>query len=387
MTQRSNETIRTPLTRRFRLWRQRYLPVVVWLVALVVAFALLQRQQHHIHATGFVEARMVIITPLVDGTVQSLSVDTLDYVEAGQPVALLDDTFVIAELRVAEAELGQLRAELDAKRIELELDARESLTDEQNAERRLALNEEEARIDLLDRVIKHEADEVALQRLKTLADRQRALLEESLIDSATYDDTRLRYETLKTEYEHDKSAIALGQENLAAAKKRQEEQADDARQGFGITESLAVFAERISVQEARISEIQERRRMLTLTAPLAGQVSVITRRPGESVLSGDPVLTITDTTANRVFAYVSENVIPELAIGDAVEIYSRRHPVQITEGTILKIGSQVEAIPPRLQTSPFVVQHGIQLLISIGDLPQGTFLPGEALNLRFRADS
>ena len=55
----------------------------------------------------------------------------------------------------------------------------------------------------------------------------------------------------------------------------------------------------------------------------------------------------------------------------------------VARGKILKIGSQIEPLPLRLQFSKVLLQHGFQILV--GELPENTYRPGETLDLQVRA--
>ncbi len=151
----SNRTVTIPLGRRFRFWRQRFLPTLVWVAAVACAALLIGRQTHYINAVGVVELDSAAVSPLMDGTVHSVSVDLLDTVGSGQIVVLMDDAQVTAELAVAEAELTHLRASLEAEEERLELELAMDTATQQDDLRRFVLNEETARLDLLDRIVQH----------------------------------------------------------------------------------------------------------------------------------------------------------------------------------------------------------------------------------------
>lgn len=377
--------IRTPLSRLLMLWRQRYLPVGIWGAAVILAVVLIQRQQVFIDAVGLVEAQTTLVAPLLDGTVQSLAVDVLDPVEAGQVLVLMDDTLIRAELMVAEAELNRVRAALDAEQLRFVQEQQVQQASVQNDQRRFVLNEETARLDYLDRVIQHETDKVNLQRLQVQLKRQEEMVKQHILDDAAFDETRLAYEALRTKVEKDVNAIALAEKNMKTATQRRDE--------LGPIDSMTVAADAIlkslqadiAAQQARVQEVQDRRQALALKAPVTGQVALISRRPGESMLAGEPVLTIVGDGGNRVMAYVDERASFQLSAGDSVELHSRTHPSTVVRGTILKVGAHIEPFPLRLLANPLMPQHGFQVLV--GELPENAFRVGEALDLRLRLAS
>lgn len=367
------------------LWRRRFLPFVVWGLVVALAVVMVQRQQVYVDAVGLVEAQATFVVPLLDGTVQSLAVDVLDHVAEGQVVAMMDDTVIRSELMVAEAQMERVRAALDAESLRFAQEQQQQQASVQNDLRRFVLNEEEARLDYLDRVIQHETDKVNLERLHVQLKRQEEMKEQHILDAAAYDETRLAYEALKTKVDKDVKAIALAEQNMETAAQRRDELTPVDSTNVAADAILKSLQADIAAQQARVHEVQDRRQFLALKAPVSGQVASISRRPGESMLAGEPVLTIVGENAGRVMAYVDERASVRIAVGDTVELYSRTHPSAVVEGTILKVGAHVEAFPLRLLANPLMPQHGFQVLV--GGLPDNLFRPGEALNVRLRAMS
>jgi len=382
MSDAGEPVIRTPFSRLLLLWRRRYLPVLVWGGAVTLAVLLAREQRVYVDAQGIVDSQTAFVAPLADGTVHSLAVDILDRVEAGQVVAVMDDTLVRAELAVAEAELDRVRALLDAEMAKFALSWQLERASAQSDMRQFQMNEEQARLDHLDREIQHETDKVTLERLLVQLTREEAMVAQHLLGDAALDETRLAYAALKTKVEKDARAIALAKRNIETAAQRREAQESMAAAPVETDVILRALQADIASQQAQVAEVQARRRMLTLAAPVAGQVAAITRRPGESVQAGDPVLTITGAGGNRVLAYVDERSARRFAIGDEVELQSRNHPRTVVRGEVVKVGGHVEPFPLRLTPSPLMPQHGYPVVV--GGLPENAFLPGESLDLRLR---
>ena len=61
------------------------------------------------------------------------------------------------------------------------------------------------------------------------------------------------------------------------------------------------------MQEARIEEVKLQIKNLVIKAPFAGKITVIHKRPGQAVQSGDPIVTVARTDGPVVVAYVREN--------------------------------------------------------------------------------
>ena len=125
--------------------------------------------------------------------------------------------------------------------------------------------------------------------------------------------------------------------------------------------------------------------MLALRAPLSGQVNQIFRRVAETVLSGDPILTIADAASRRVVAYVDEYDADAIAVGMPVEVYSRRHPGEAVAARVAKVGAQIESLPRHLQQNPLIEQRGLPILVV--EAQTDRFIPGETLDLRLEVDA
>ena len=108
----------------------------------------------------------------------------------------------------------------------------------------------------------------------------------------------------------------------------------------------------------------------------------IFRRVAETVLSGDPILTIADAASQRVVAYVDEYDADAIVVGMPVEVYSRRHPGEAVAAHVVKVGAQIESLPLHLQRSPFFQQRGLPILVA--EAQTDRFIPGETLDLRFQ---
>lgn len=376
----AKQHVRTPLVRHIRLLRQRVLPVAVWCgaVAIVVTFA--GRSQVYIHATGIAEVREVPVASLTDGIIQAMSVDLFDSVEAGTVVALIDDRIVRAQLDTAEVELERLQAELSASTDLIALDVRDRELDDLNRQRRFILNEETARLDYLDRVIQQEADKVALERLGIMLARQETLVKEQLTDVSTYDQIRLQHEALATKIKESEAAISIAQGQIDEAVVRKEAEQDQATD-LSVTNLLQPIIEGVRVQESRIKEILEHRKLLTLKAPLDGKISQVFHRTGETVMSGEPMLAITASESRRVLAYIDEVSARRIHAGTSVEIRSNDNPTKVVTTKVLKVGSAIEEFPVRFRRNAMMSQWGLPVLA--GTIQPGIFYPGESLRLRF----
>ncbi len=370
----------TPPSRRFLFWRQRYAPVVVWAIAVTMTLALTQQRTVYVQAPAIAEARAVAVAPVEEGIIQGIRVTLFENVEAGQVVALMDDDLFRTEKSVAEAEFARLRDEVVAARASLLLEVGEQQRDLIDTQRRFAFDEEEARLDLLDRVVAQESNKIRLESLALTYSRQNELLSEKIGDQAAYDEARLRHGAAKVELRENEAAIAAARAHLEETSRRR--QALPASIGdVDLDELLGPLREALNVQNAAVEALAARGERLLLKAPITGQVSQVLSLAGETVLAGEPLLTITGSKPDHVLAYVPETAARNIQPGVHAELSTRDNPRKIYVAEVMQTSVRIEALPSRLQRNPMLAEWGRPVLI--GAIPSDAFIPGEVLDVRF----
>jgi len=348
------------------------LPPAMWGIAVVVLLALARGQIHTIDAVGVVEEQQVTILPQLDGVVRE-AVKPFDSVHENDVVVMLDDSQVQAQARVAQAQLVQLRAQLQATI------AQEQRTNQDDL-RRFEVNEETARLDLMDRVVTQESDRVTLTRLAILMQRQERLLKENAGIPQDYDNTRLEHAALTKKIEENDKAIVSARKSLAEAQRRKEERVKEAG-GDQRSDVLLPIHETIKVQEARIAELNQQARNLVLRAPMSGCVSGLDLKPGQAVLRGQQLLTITDPSATEVVAWIDESIAYGVRENMDVELLTRRYPREVVRAKVVKVGTRIDRFPLRLRPNPNLPAYGLSFLVRGRDF--SSFYPGEVLDVRF----
>lgn len=348
--------------------------MVIWGGAVVVLLVLARGQIHSIDAVGVVEEREVTIVPLVDGVIRTVAVKPLDFVQKDDVVVMLDDTDVRAQTRVAQAQLGQLRAQLQAAIAEQQRTSQGDL-------RRFELNEEAARLDLMDRVVTQESDRINLTRLAVLMQRQERLLKENVGIPEEYDNIRLEHAALAKKIEENDKAIASARQSLAEAQRRKEERAKEAG-GEELPSLLLPLREALKVQEALIGELNEQARNLVLHAPMSGTVSRLVLRQGQAVLRGQELLAITDPAATQVVGWIDESVAYGVHENMDVELLTRRNPRDVVRAKVTKVGTKIDRFPVRLRPNPNLPGYGLSFLVG-GNFPEGLLYPGEVVDVKF----
>ncbi len=91
--------------------------------------------------------------------------------------------------------------------------------------------------------------------------------------------------------------------------------------------------------------------MLTITAPIAGQVGVCSYHLGEMAPQGLPLLTLVDLDPIYLTLYVPANRIAEVRIGQAARVQVDAYPDQVFAGTVDHVATEAEFTPRSVQTA------------------------------------
>lgn len=378
----TTQPVRTPMSYYLRFFRQKIVPVSVWIAAIVGLGIWSQQKGLYVEGVGIVEERQVSVSPVTDGVIRSLGVDLFGPIEEGQIVALMDDAVISGELLVAEAELAQLRLDLQAEKRRLDTELSQLESEALNDLRRFRMNEEEARLEHLDRTVEQETNTVKLERLRIQLNRQRDLVRQKIGSQDILDDTELQVAELKKKLVEDAKALEVAEKLLESATLRREER-EAQTMASNADDFIAPLRQALIVQEARVSSIKQRRSSLVLRAPASGQVAHVYHRPGETVLAGDPVLAITESGSPRVLAYISERTASSVRPGNEVELQSRGRPGTTAIGQVARVGSSIQELPLALRSVPLFSERGFPILLD--SIPEGVFLPGEPLVVRIKS--
>ena len=317
---------------------------------------------------GEVQTTRSIVSSTLPARISVLKVRLLDPVTAGQPVVEI----VTADPRLIESQVALSRARLEYVRVSVE----PKLRKENNliAYVKLRLDWLHERADLASQRAQLVFWEGEVERLRQLAritnstpyisvsDLERAESQAASLRGAVTELSTLVRET-STSMEHFDP---------------EEKKLDD--------EIPAAIQAAIVVEQRALDAIETQLHPVTLLAPIDGIVSAVNRNAGESVLAGDPIVTISAAKSERILAFVRQPLRIEVHPGMAVEVRARSFPREIHEGKVLRVGNQMEAIlpellPPRMGGGT-ITEYGRPILVSV---PGGLhILPGEIVDLRPR---
>lgn len=345
-----------PLSRRWREFRIRFLPVVVFFIGIGCVALLWRSYVVPTRVTGMTVADEYVIRSARDGYVMQLEKNRFDEINEGE----LLFTMFPPDDDILRAQLGVLQAEIEAIRTGLE----PAVGNQRNR-----LNYEEIRLDMLNARIQLSEDRLELTRLEREAARQKGLFEQDLISESEYDLVATARDQL--------TVRVLEQEQvLEELSERLDQIASLWDSDISLSQSVDGA---IRVKEQELAVIEATREPMRVTSPGAGQLTERLVQNGEFVTAGEPVLTIKSRESNYVLAYLREpiSVLPER--GTPVTIHATGRNV-LYEGLVHEIGPQLELIHEALMHPSMTIEYALPIRIEIE--ADAALLPGEKVDIR-----
>ena len=294
--------IPTPLRQRLKPIRQRWLPALVLLLVLVAIALIWRRMARPTSFVGIVETVYTTVTTPDAGLLTNISINPLQDVVAGDVVAEV----VTTDPRTVNNRLSVLRGRMQL--MEMELDP--------------VLNRQRSALDyerLLVDCAKIKADlataKAMLDGARSKFKRESELLAQKISSQADYDHAFTEKTALEAQVAEKEKIVALTEKSL----ERLSYMADSFVPG-GENDPLRAA---LGVEEDKVKLFQAKMRPLELQAPIDGIETVLHKRPGEQVLPGDPIVTITARKPERILGYLPQAFPINPTVGMKVEVATR----------------------------------------------------------------
>ena len=130
---------------------------------------------------------------------------------------------------------------------------------------------------------------------------------------------------------------------------------------------LQPLREAISVESLMLDEIELQRRAMMLRSPISGQISQVFCRRGQTVLPGEPILTVAERSPSEIVAYLREHESAEAPLGGRVLIASRGRANRRAESLVIRTSPTIQALPQRLWRDPRVPDYGRAVGVGYSD--------------------
>lgn len=348
--------IPTPPALRWREFRIRVLPIVLFTAALGCAGYLWKQNVTSPALVGAVEIRSAQVTVPYAEKILQLNVGDFQVVTQGAPLAILVPSDPRTALAVVQSELDILQAKLDPY-----LTQQRNQTDYEQLRMDWLLQ----RVDLATARVNYELAHSELVRTQELH-------EQKLVTDDQYEIAFNNEKALAVEI--------LERSNLVATTEMGVKRLENLGAPQPESDPVRPLLATLRVEEQKLARVAAETEPVTLVAPMDGAISVI-RQAGENLTEGEAVLTVTATNAEHIISYLRQPIPFEPRVGMKLGVRTRTQQIQTGLAQIENVGAQFEGITNALAiVRPGVpVDLGLPLQISLP--PEMKLRPGELVDL------
>jgi multidrug resistance efflux pump len=357
--------IPTPPGQKWREFRVRFLPIVVFSGTILAIFFLW---------TGYISPPTLVaqVEPLIaevksfdDGVLTNLFVERYQAVKAGDPIAAV----ISSENRRLDAQLQLLRSQISLAQLQLG-----TLVDRD----RLAFDYHGLKTDVMRQQTELEIAKAQLPAAEFEMNRARQLREGSIVSEAEFLRLASVYESLQAQIKQLSSNVVFLEKQLESSRALGE-----FRSNTETAEAVQKSLLQMQEQNRKLEQIQTE--PIVLRAPIDGIVSTIHRRAGETLMAGELIVTISAQGSERLVGYLSQPLPFNPEVGMPVRLRTRSGRRAEADSVIARIGSQFEVITNVALIHPSMPpQLGLPLAITIPASLQPIVRPGEVIDVTLR---
>ena len=376
--------IETPFHQKVEDFKRRTLPLLVWSISLVVVLALLFGRVRRFEYVGLAQSQEYEVSAATTGTLENVLVSLYDQVEAGEVVATLDASALQASIDTAQALVRQQQAELASVRAQLGRDNNEGAAAWTSDLRRFQMDEEQRRLDGMELKVLIDSDQLELERQDLELRRFRQLRESGLISQSELESVQLGRDQVERRLQENRALLRQTEQQLGAASARRQSFQARMAPGGAVDPVLQPILQAIAVETNRLKEIEKQRDALVLRSPVAGQVSQLLCRNGQSLVPGEPIMMIAERSVSEVVAYLRDGDPPRrIRPNTKALLASREEPGRVAESLVVRVGETVGPLPQRLWRDPRVPDYGRAVVVAAA--PALDIRPGQVVEVTFPA--
>jgi len=145
---------------------------------------------------------------------------------------------------------------------------------------------------------------------------------------------------------------------------------------------IAVAEQAVRLAEARARAIEATRDRLTLVSPVDGVVLDQALHAGELAAPAATVLTVSDLSGVTLTAYVAEDRVGQVQVGQEVRVTVDSYPGRVFRGRVSQIGDEPEYTPRNVATVEERINTYYAVDIAL-DNPDGALKPGMPADVTF----
>ena len=351
------EPIPVPPAQRWLEFKARTMPALIFTATMACAAVLWGNYIEPTNLVGRLQVMQANVASPKPGALVQLNLNLQQEVKAGDVVGQVvttDPKIVAASLAVIQAEINLLRADLSP-----------SL-----GIQRFELNLEHLRIDWLEQKVTLATSRADLLLAEAQLRRTAELFRDKISAQADLDVATARRDSLQanikerevliTQLEGMMKNLSLGATNEAGQKLDP------------VKAAINVQVEKLRLTEAEMNPVP-------LRAPLTGKVSAIFKHSGETILAGEPLITVTATHTEKIIAYALQPLRQMPEAGMEVRVRTRSGQRLTGVGKVLDVGAAVETLPATYKPPGAPVEAGIPMVINLP--PNLHAVPGELVDL------
>ena len=367
--------------KRYGRVNMRFLPIVVWLVSVACVVVVFRARTQSYQIIGFAQQQVRLISPTVTGRLNKLNATLHQSVSKGDLLASLDDSQLRIAVEAASAEIKRLRGELTATEDQLLVEAINAETEAEIERRRFEMDVERHRLDMLELKTTLEPLLIMLKDLELEIAIEKELFDKGAVTTDyAIKKAQVNYDALASQVKETRNMLSEAGKALENAQIRQSKINEHKTAHYSVDKALLPIKEAINAQEKVVEDLQYQRKALTLLAPADGIVSGIFHMPGETILPGEAIVTLTELSSKGIVGYLDDKQAEIVKAGDTVALIRHGLSPRIQETKVISIGPGVEEMPIRYWRIPDVPEWGRQILITI---PDGfETLPGQAVGIK-----
>jgi HlyD family secretion protein len=304
--------------------------MVILAVGLAVAMVVRVRQlRAAVHGpaggSGVIEGVDVNVTSRLATRITAIRVREGDVVKQGDVLVELDCMGPDAELAHAKAQLSAAEASVNAAQSTTRSAGRNVTAALRNVD--AALSQEAALSSQLD---------LAEQELHRID----SLYKAGAATASSLDEAKSKRDQLKSQIVAQEATENATREQVASLSEN----------GRAEVAQTVVAERNVDVARAAVTSAQVSVRECQLLAPRDGMVVTRILQPGEAVLPGASILTITDLSEARTRFYLPNAELAAAAPGRKVQVVADAYPGESFEGTIFYVSPRAEFTPRNVQT-------------------------------------
>jgi multidrug resistance efflux pump len=368
----------------------RFLPVLVWLLAVGCVVSLFSYRKSRFACVGIAGSQTCVFTAPDSGWLVSLPVHLYQQVHRGQLLAVLRMTSAgeAEHLRAEmEAEKAAALADLAYRKMQAEQMIRQ-LAGEQSRERmeqlyrdhQLALDVERGRLLVLEIQSRMETAKIQLKDLEMEKQVLGELLAKQAIEPYELQKVQVQAEALSVQIAQDEQQLQQAQESLKAAQGRLEAFRTSLDFPADSFFSLEPLQKAIALQEKRLEELKPPTLDVPLEAPFDGIVISIGCLAGQTFSKDMPLLTLVSPSVEYITAWLDPSSCHFVKPHQPVEVIKTSSPPKVLRSEIAEVGPAVELMPERLWKNPSVPEWGRPIRIPVH--PDMQLIPNELVGIR-----